>query len=38
MVLSRAWGVGVEKIIVTAGNLEDVQNSGELVKSNGMWM
>lgn len=34
-VLERAWNVGVQRIIVTAGNLKDVQQSLALVKGNG---
>jgi TatD DNase family protein len=32
-VLARAWSVGVEKIIVTAGNLAEAKTAAELCKS-----
>jgi Tat protein secretion system quality control protein TatD with DNase activity len=34
-VLSRAWDAGVEKIFITAGNIEDVRNSAKLAETNG---
>jgi TatD DNase family protein len=33
-VLSRAWGCGMEKIFITAGNLDDVRNSAQLASTN----
>lgn len=34
-VLSRAWGVGVEKIFITAGSHQDARDSVKLAQTNG---
>ena len=34
-VLLRAWNIGIQKIIVTAGNYDECVRSLELVKSDG---
>ncbi len=35
-VLNRAWAVGVERIIITAGNLQDAHRALELASTDGM--
>jgi Tat protein secretion system quality control protein TatD with DNase activity len=35
-VLARAWAAGLEKIIITAGNLEESKAALELARSDGM--
>lgn len=34
-VLERAWTAGVEKIFVTAGNVDEARNAANLCKDNG---
>lgn len=37
-VLHRAWDAGVERIIITAGNLEDAQRALELASTDGTFV
>jgi len=36
-VLKRAWAQGVEKVFVTAGNLEEAKVAAKLCKDNGVY-